>query len=65
VAKLAADSEQSLAGAVLQTMNQLGTALGITLSTIAFDRVGGSGGGLRGYRAAQWTAFGLGTAGTP
>ncbi|KAL0949753.1 hypothetical protein HGRIS_009791 [Hohenbuehelia grisea] len=39
VAKVVHPHEQSLAGGVFQTMTQLGTALGIPVSTIVFNRV--------------------------
>nr|ACZ59476.1 putative efflux transporter [Flammulina velutipes] len=38
-AKVALPHEQSLAGALFQTMTQLGTSFGLTVSTIVFDRV--------------------------
>ncbi|KAG7091749.1 hypothetical protein E1B28_008150 [Marasmius oreades] len=38
VAKVALPSEQSVAGAVFQGMTQLGTALGVSISTIAYNR---------------------------
>jgi hypothetical protein len=63
VAKVALPGEQSLAGALFLTMTQLGTSFGLTVSTIVFDRVvqrHPGNGGLAGYRAAQWTAFGFG-----
>jgi hypothetical protein len=63
VAKVALPGEQSLAGALFLTMTQLGTSFGLTVSTIVFDRVvqrQPGNGGLAGYRAAQWTAFGFG-----
>ncbi|KAF9254730.1 MFS general substrate transporter [Marasmius fiardii PR-910] len=39
VAKVALPSEQSVAGAVFQGMTQLGTTLGVSISTIAYNRV--------------------------
>ncbi|KAL0952456.1 hypothetical protein HGRIS_006724 [Hohenbuehelia grisea] len=39
VAKVVQPHEQSLAGALFQTMTQLGTALGVTVTTIVFNRV--------------------------
>ncbi|KAG0699243.1 major facilitator superfamily domain-containing protein [Suillus ampliporus] len=39
VAKSALEHEQSIAGALLQTMTQLGTAFGVTISTIVFNSV--------------------------
>ncbi|KAF7976799.1 hypothetical protein HWV62_5654 [Athelia sp. TMB] len=75
VAKIALPHEQSLAGALFNTMTQgttadaaqIGTAFGLTVSTIVFNRVsdryvpalGPHAATLKGYRAAQWTAFGF------
>ncbi|KAF5385630.1 hypothetical protein D9757_003546 [Collybiopsis confluens] len=39
VAKQCLPHEQSVGGAVFQTMTQIGTALGVTVSTVVFDRV--------------------------
>lgn len=39
IAKLALPHEQSLAGGLFQTMTQLGTAFGLSITTIVFDRV--------------------------
>ncbi|KAJ3747276.1 putative efflux transporter [Lentinula detonsa] len=39
VAKKCLPHEQSVGGAVFQTMTQLGTAVGVTVSTVVFDRV--------------------------
>ncbi|KAJ3775531.1 efflux transporter [Lentinula raphanica] len=39
VAKKCLPHEQSVGGAVFQTMTQIGTALGVTVSTVVFDRV--------------------------
>jgi len=39
VAKIVFPHEQSLAGGLFQTMTQLGTAFGLTISTIVFDGV--------------------------
>lgn len=39
IAKVSLPHEQSLAGAVFQTMTQLGTSVGVTVSTVVFDRV--------------------------
>jgi hypothetical protein len=72
VAKLARPEEQSLAGGVFQTMTQLGTSFGLTVSTIVFDRVsrenqnaGDAGRAqVKGYEAAQWTCFAFGMAAT-
>ncbi|KAF9446079.1 MFS general substrate transporter [Macrolepiota fuliginosa MF-IS2] len=65
IAKISLPHEQSLAGALFQTMTQLGTSAGVTISTVVFNRVtmnlGKQDDMIRGYRAAQWTccAFGL------
>ncbi|KAK0200895.1 efflux transporter [Desarmillaria ectypa] len=39
VAKIVEPHEQSLSGALFQTMNQIGTALGVTVTTIIYNRV--------------------------
>ncbi|KAG7444587.1 putative efflux transporter [Guyanagaster necrorhizus] len=39
IAKVSLPHEQSLAGGVFQTMTQLGTSVGVTVSTVVFDRV--------------------------
>ncbi|ETW84917.1 hypothetical protein HETIRDRAFT_473617 [Heterobasidion irregulare TC 32-1] len=39
IAKVARPHEQSVAGALFQTMTQIGTAFGLTVSTIVFNRV--------------------------
>ncbi|KAK0463275.1 efflux transporter [Desarmillaria tabescens] len=39
VARIVEPHEQSLSGALFQTMYQIGTALGVTVSTIVFNRV--------------------------
>ncbi|KAF8875000.1 putative efflux transporter [Infundibulicybe gibba] len=39
VARIVLPHEQSLSGALFQTMTQLGTALGVTVTTIVFNRV--------------------------
>ncbi|KII89636.1 hypothetical protein PLICRDRAFT_39748 [Plicaturopsis crispa FD-325 SS-3] len=39
VAKVVTPDEQSVAGGLFQTMTQLGTALGLTITTIVFNRV--------------------------
>ncbi|KAF8650022.1 hypothetical protein AX16_005461 [Volvariella volvacea WC 439] len=73
IAKVSRDDEQSLAGALFQTMTQLGTATGMAISTVVFNRVmkkqtqlHGPGedaimlAQLNSYKAAQWTCFGFG-----
>ncbi|KAF7325516.1 MFS domain-containing protein [Mycena kentingensis (nom. inval.)] len=66
--------EQSLAGGVFQTMAQVGTSLGVTVSTIVLDGVaerikrhgsggswsGGAGDGLPAYHAANWAGVAFG-----
>ncbi|KAG6837022.1 hypothetical protein H0H93_016229 [Arthromyces matolae] len=39
IAKVAEPHEQSLAGALFQTMTQIGTSLGVTVTTVIFNRV--------------------------
>ncbi|KAG6866162.1 hypothetical protein C0991_008116 [Blastosporella zonata] len=67
IAKVAQPHEQSLAGALFQTMTQLGTSLGVTVTTVIFNRItlqqtGSSVGTppLLSYQAAQWGAFAFG-----
>ncbi|KAK0218562.1 putative efflux transporter [Armillaria nabsnona] len=62
--KVARPHEQSMVGAVVQTMTQLGTSLGVTVSTVIFDQVTrhqttvqGTSPGLDSYKAAQWTTL--------
>lgn len=59
IAKISLPHEQSLAGALFQTMVQLGTSVGVTISTVVFHRVSSDLGqgddSVRGYRSAQWT----------
>ncbi|TFK34264.1 major facilitator superfamily domain-containing protein [Crucibulum laeve] len=61
IAKAAYPHEQSVAGALFQTMTQLGTAVGVTVTTVVFNRVtmqkkeGKD--NLNSYKAAQWTSF--------
>ncbi|KAE9396652.1 efflux transporter [Gymnopus androsaceus JB14] len=66
VAKTVEPHEQSLAGALFQTMAQLGQALGVTITTIVFNqvaathaKVGDTTPPLKAYQSAQWTAFGF------
>lgn len=69
-AKVALPHEQSLAGALFQTMTQIGAAIGMTVSTVVFDRVGQYGRSpaphreLLSYQAAQWTCFSFGVIAT-
>ncbi|KAG6908440.1 hypothetical protein DXG01_004523 [Tephrocybe rancida] len=66
IAKVAEPHEQSLAGALFQTMTQLGTSLGVTVTTVIFNRITLKTGSdaasppLPSYRAAQWGAFAFG-----
>ncbi|KAG7444616.1 putative efflux transporter [Guyanagaster necrorhizus] len=64
ITKAARPHEQSMVGAVVQTMTQLGTSLGVTVSTVIFDEVSqqqtsgqGAPPGLGSYKAAQWTTL--------
>ncbi|KAK0199427.1 putative efflux transporter [Desarmillaria ectypa] len=64
VTKVARSHEQSMVGAIVQTMTQLGTSLGVTVSTVIFDQVSqhqtnaqGTSASLDSYKAAQWTTF--------
>ena len=74
VAKLAHPSEQSLAGGLFQTLRQLGTAFGLTITTTIYNEVLQHREDivvtdhptqiprealLAGFRAAQWGAFGF------
>ncbi|KAF9254845.1 MFS general substrate transporter [Marasmius fiardii PR-910] len=71
IAKVSPAHEQSVAGAVFQCMQQLGTSIGVTVGTVVFNRLiqqrtGGDQGTaprevlLDSYRAAQWTNFAFG-----
>ncbi|QRV75050.1 major facilitator superfamily transporter [Ceratobasidium sp. AG-Ba] len=71
IAKIALPHEQSVAGGIFNTVNQLGTAFGLAIASVVSDSVrrkalresGGEdqlGSLLRGYRAAFWTCFGFG-----
>ncbi|KAL1744774.1 major facilitator superfamily domain-containing protein [Schizophyllum fasciatum] len=69
IAKISRPHEQSVSGGVFQTMIQLGTSMGIAVSTVVYDTVQeiaeASGRSLRdaqlkAYQSAQWTAFGFG-----
>ena len=68
IAKYALPHEQSVAGALFNTMIQLGSALGVTVSTVVYNSVAkqvipkGEDPILL-YRAAQWTACGFGILG--
>ena len=68
-AKVCLPHEQSLGGALFQTLTQLGTAFGIAISTVVFDQTfareesGSVGVGLAAYKDAMWTGFGFGVFG--
>ncbi|CAE6516665.1 unnamed protein product [Rhizoctonia solani] len=71
VAKIALPHEQSLAGGIFNTLNQLGTAFGLAIANVVNNNVHRSalresgdelGSLLRGYRAAFWTCFAFGMA---
>ncbi|GAB1526530.1 hypothetical protein RhiTH_009697 [Rhizoctonia solani] len=71
VAKVALPHEQSLAGGIFNTLNQLGTAFGLAIASVVNNSVyrqsvRASGDEveslLLGYRAAFWTCFGFGMA---
>lgn len=68
IAKISLPHEQSLAGGLFQTMTQLGTSVGITVTTVVFNRVTSRNGpdvdNIASYRAAQWTSFAFGILGT-
>ncbi|KAG7091772.1 hypothetical protein E1B28_008175 [Marasmius oreades] len=69
IAKVSPPHEQSVAGAVFQCMQQLGTSIGVTVGTVVFNRLIRQKTGsdsqvtaprevlLDSYRAAQWTNF--------
>jgi MFS family permease len=67
IAKISLPHEQSLAGGLFQTMTQLGTSVGITVTTVVFNRVsrriGPGVDNIASYRAAQWTSFAFGILG--
>ncbi|KAH6911804.1 efflux protein [Coprinopsis sp. MPI-PUGE-AT-0042] len=64
VARIALPEEQSVAGGMFNTMTQLGTAIGVTVTTVVFDAVRSKNGPgadqLLSYQAAQWAAFAFG-----
>ncbi|KAL0063122.1 hypothetical protein AAF712_010030 [Marasmius tenuissimus] len=61
IAKVSLPHEQSVAGGVFQCMTQLGTSLGITISTVVSNRVAATEvDRLESYKAAQWTNLGFG-----
>ncbi|KIK00288.1 hypothetical protein K443DRAFT_100688 [Laccaria amethystina LaAM-08-1] len=67
IAKVVRSYEQSVAGALFLTMNQLGTALGVATTTVVFNRVDlhrHGRDGIVSYKAAQWACFSFGVLGT-
>ncbi|PPQ78955.1 hypothetical protein CVT25_002284 [Psilocybe cyanescens] len=64
IAKFSLPHEQSVSGALFNTMTQLGTAVGVTVSTVVFNNVNAkidsNEDNISTYRAAQWTAFAFG-----
>ncbi|KAF9478870.1 MFS general substrate transporter [Pholiota conissans] len=64
IARVALPHEQSVAGALFNTMTQLGTAVGVTVTTVVYNNVGENlipgADVIVMYRAAQWTAFAFG-----
>uniref|UniRef100_A0A8H7XJB0 Major facilitator superfamily (MFS) profile domain-containing protein n=1 Tax=Psilocybe cubensis TaxID=181762 RepID=A0A8H7XJB0_PSICU len=65
IAKFSLPHEQSVSGALFNTMTQLGTAVGVTVSTVVFNsvnsRLDSNEDNISTFRAAQWTglAFGI------
>ncbi|KAF8340804.1 MFS general substrate transporter [Amanita rubescens] len=65
VSRVAREDEQSVAGGIFQTCIQLGTSYGLAVTTIVYDQITSGEASpppelqLKGYRAAQWAAFGL------
>ncbi|KJA16451.1 hypothetical protein HYPSUDRAFT_207046 [Hypholoma sublateritium FD-334 SS-4] len=64
ISRIALPNEQSVAGALFSTMTQIGTAVGVTVTTVVSNTVSGR---LRPgedtivtYHAAQWTGFAFG-----
>ncbi|KAF5345398.1 hypothetical protein D9756_010975 [Leucocoprinus leucothites] len=59
IAKISLPHEQSLSGALFQTMTQIGTSAGVTVSTVVFEHVSSNlrtgEDNIRSYRSAQWT----------
>ncbi|KAF8181299.1 major facilitator superfamily domain-containing protein [Pholiota molesta] len=68
IARVALPHEQSVAGALFNTMTQLGTAVGVTVTTVVYNNVGErlapGEDVIAMYRAAQWTAFAFGVIAT-
>ncbi|KAF9478869.1 MFS general substrate transporter [Pholiota conissans] len=67
ISRIALPHEQSVAGGLFSTMTQLGTAFGVTVTTIVSNSVSARKnevGGIVMYRTAQWTAFAFGIVAT-
>ena len=62
IAKVVLPEEQSVAGGLFMTVTQVGTAIGVTVSTIAANATVVND-PMSVYRAAQWTAFIFGACG--
>ncbi|KAI9433579.1 MFS general substrate transporter [Lactarius indigo] len=69
IAKVSLPHEQSVAGALIQAMTQIGSAIGVSVSTIVFNGVLGAQSNrpgvvpdaqLKAYKAAMWTGFAFG-----
>lgn len=68
IAKFALPHEQSVSGALFNTMTQLGTAVGVTVSTVVFNSVARKAvpenkDPIFMYKAAQWTTLAFGVIG--
>ena len=79
-AKVCLPHEQSLGGALFQTLTQIGTAFGLAISTVVYNArvqtetqasgggstatVGAKGTGLQAYKDAMWTGFAFAACGT-
>ncbi|KAF9048977.1 major facilitator superfamily domain-containing protein [Panaeolus papilionaceus] len=70
IAKFSLPHEQSVSGALFNTMTQLGTAVGVTVTTVVYNSVTSKRGvvhrgqDIEPYRAAFWTAFAFGVVAT-
>jgi len=68
VARVSSADEQSVAGGLFNTMIQLGTAIGITVSTVVFNSVtakrDADADRLASYHASQWMSLAFGLLGT-
>ena len=68
IAKISLPHEQSVSGALFNTMTQLGTAVGVTVSTVVFNSVARkvvaeNEDPILMYKAAQWTTLAFGVIG--